>query len=86
MNSIKLIKSFAGYPVWEYKLEADNRYYNELKHNYIHKDIVEGMPQYFEEVKYEDRISKVYNELWNIYVYYSLEKFREVIEKHIPSK
>lgn len=41
---------------------------------------------YIKEEEEEHRIEKVYNELWNIHVYYSLERFEEVIEKHMPAK
>lgn len=53
-KTIRLIKSFAGYPVWEYILDTDENVYCWVvdKSNYkIHKDIVEWMPSYFEEVK-----------------------------------
>lgn len=51
-KTIKLIKSFAGYPAWEYYLHWEYYYFSTLDEEYaIHKDIVEWMPSYFEEVK-----------------------------------
>lgn len=65
MNKIKLIKSFAGYPVWEYQLK-DNYYYpclNTRWHKTIHKDIVEWMKDHFEEVRERPN---TWGELWYI--------------------
>lgn len=51
-NKIKLIKSFAGYPVWEYHLHWDRYIQNNTDLPYaIHKDIVEWMPSCFAEVE-----------------------------------
>lgn len=54
MNKVKLIKSFAGYLVWEYEL-LDTWYYRFTNRwvtaDDIHKDIVEWMKDHFEEVK-----------------------------------
>lgn len=71
---VKLIKSFAGYPVWEYlntweyyimwvkpQLE-DGKLYR------IHKDIVEWMKQNFEETK--ERPTS-WEEIWKIDWYYT---------------
>lgn len=58
MNKVTLVKSFAGYPVWEYELEWN--YYSmekdlqsswPTKYHQIHKDIVERFKDYFEEIK-----------------------------------
>lgn len=57
-NKIRLIKSFANYPVGEYTLSKDCYCMSQndnppwfTKIIYIHKDIVEWMADYFEEVK-----------------------------------
>ncbi len=51
MNKIKLIKSFAGYPVWEYQLDRWDFYSTKDWCNRMHKDIVERFKDHFEEVK-----------------------------------
>lgn len=78
MNKIKLIKSFAGYPVWvyvniwpAYANESCWQYDNGFKYNAwyfeIHNDIVEWMKQNFEEVK--ERPTS-WEELWEIKWYF----------------
>lgn len=70
MNKVTLVKSFAGYPVWEYELEWN--YYSmekdlqsswPTKYHQIHKDIVERFKDYFEEIK--ERPTS-WEELWEI--------------------
>jgi len=74
MNKVNLIKSFAGYPVWEYQLEWN--YYSmekdlqsswPTKYHQIHKDIVERFKDNFEEVK--ERPTS-WEELWEIKWYF----------------
>lgn len=64
MKKVKLIKSFAGYPEWEYILEG-NHYAMRIfaQQEFIHKDIVQWMKDHFEEVK--ERPTS-WEELWNI--------------------
>jgi len=63
MNKIFLKKSFAGYPVWEYTMDWDKYYFNIACSSWIHKDIVEWMKDYFEEVK--ERPTS-WEKLWSI--------------------
>ncbi len=49
-SKLKLIKSFAGYPVGEYEYYWPPNYWRHTKDStMIHPDIVEWMPSYFEE-------------------------------------
>lgn len=68
MNKIKLIKSFAGYPVWEYEdYWRPNYRLHKVDLVSIHPDIVEKFKDHFEEVK--ERPTS-WEELWNIDWYY----------------
>lgn len=74
MKKVKLIKSFAGYPVWEYELQEDWYYRLCSKwitaywvDEYIHKDIVEWMKDRFEEIK--ERPTS-WEELWKVSWYF----------------
>lgn len=74
-KTVKLIRSFGGYPIGEYVLSYDWICYNSTSKNYdrcIHKDIVEWMSSYFEEVKEEKRPTS-WEELGKIEWYFSTE-------------
>lgn len=67
-NKTKLIKSFAGYPVWEYQLNLWEYCCIKDWSYKIHPDIVQWMPSYFEEVKEEWRrmwLGRAYRSLNN---------------------
>lgn len=99
-NKIKLIKSFAGYPVWEYHLHWDRYIQNNTDLPYaIHKDIVQWMPSYFEEVEEDDPIDTIisqierymeYKETWMVLLCnppkrpkYSKGDIRVILEQYV---
>ena len=68
MNKIKLIKSFAGYPVWEYEdYWRPNYRLHKVDLVSIHPDIVEKFKDHFEEVK--ERPTS-WEELWEVSWYW----------------
>lgn len=67
MNKIKLIKSFTGYPVWEYKSDWNDYYLNVNDNTFIHKDVVELFKDHFEEVKQRPTS---WEELWEVSWYW----------------
>lgn len=67
MNKVKLIKSFAGYPVWEYAYNNGEYFHSMHSTHIIHKDIVEWMKDHFEEVKERPTSWK---ELWEVNWYF----------------
>ena len=73
-NKVKLIKSFAGYPVWEYQLNLWEYCYIKDWSYKIHPDIVEWMPSYFEEVKEEWRTKSKSN------IYYYIDSSGDILE------
>lgn len=67
MDKIKLIRSFADYPVWEYESDWNCYYLNDAYNTFIHKDIVERFKDHFEEVKERPTSWK---ELWEVNWYF----------------
>ncbi len=67
MNKVKLIKSFADYPVWEYAYNNGEYFHSMHSTHSIHKDIVEWMKDHFEEVKERPTSWK---DLWEVCWYF----------------
>lgn len=103
IKKIKLIEAFAEYPEWEYVLDTTKNphYYEWGVENHrigVHKDIVDGMPKHFEQIKEYDQIDLIIDEIqlfmeykwtWQVllsnppqYPRYWRNKIREVLEKY----
>lgn len=100
MNKVKLVKSFAGYQVWEYYLHWEYYYLRTLNEEHaVHKDIVQWMPSYFEEVEEDDPIDTIisqierymeYKETWMVLLCnppkrpkYSKGDIRVILEQYV---
>lgn len=84
MNKIFLKKSFAGYPVWEYKLNEYTNVYMSTwaKDIWIHKDIVERFKDRFEE---RERPTS-WEKLWELEWYWIDAGSRIYLEHSFSSK